>query len=341
MLTHILPTSLPTQPHHLPLKMSTSNENDKEDCPSSSQNCNFACPFGGTWYACPDEPYFIGCCSSDPCTNTVTNTSEICPSIHTASFNRALFSEIRPNTCIGAPNENWYTCNHTEPAFLGCCGVNPCVEGGCPVEELLPAAWSSSRGDQFELFRDGDNERDGDEGEDGGEGLSGGAIAGIVVGVVAGVLIIAGLGWFLWRKRRTAGRSSSMAETVQPMYTENGHLNTGSPYQGMSIQILSRRLADDQTRTFPAPEHRPSIPRARQLVPRSPRRSLRMAGRSLRSAVAMSITGLSFTGWVLRSRIRFPSWRVPISQRCTSWTLVIVDPILVTFPASVCNDSIT
>ncbi|RYF37737.1 MAG: glycosyl hydrolase family protein, partial [Cytophagaceae bacterium] len=42
-------------------------------------------------------------------------------------------------------------------------------------------------------------------GDEGDEGLSGGAIAGIVIGVLLGLSLLAGLAWFFWRKRKMAG----------------------------------------------------------------------------------------------------------------------------------------
>ncbi|KAL4811054.1 hypothetical protein BDV18DRAFT_155665 [Aspergillus unguis] len=208
-----------------------------DDCPNGSENCHFRCPSGGTWYTCPDEPYFVGCCSSDPCTNTqhVKNASNVCPDVYAATFDQSLFDEIRPNSCIGSANTNWYTCNATEPPFLGCCGVNPCKEGKCPKKELLPAAWSSTRGDQFELFDDrGANDDDVTGSEDGG--LSGGAIAGIVVGAVVGVLILLGIGWWIWRKRRdTKGTYTAAGHTRGPSNMsedgEYGYMHPASSYQ--------------------------------------------------------------------------------------------------------------
>ncbi|KAL4910830.1 hypothetical protein BDW74DRAFT_141971 [Aspergillus multicolor] len=213
------------------------------DCASGSANCHFTCPSGGTWYVCPEAPFFVGCCSSDPCTND--NTTHPCPDTYAASFDGALFDSIRPNTCIDESNDNWFTCNFTEPRFMGCCSINPCANGTCPHENVLPAAWSGSRGDQYALFLDED-----DTEEDGGgdSGLSGGAIAGIVVGAVAAIVILLGAWWF-WRRRKRGvdgkggytaghGRGPSMGEGSENMYGSNagagseyGYQNPASPYQ--------------------------------------------------------------------------------------------------------------
>ncbi|KAI9373645.1 hypothetical protein BJX61DRAFT_552146 [Aspergillus egyptiacus] len=186
--------------------------------PSSSENCHFTCPNGGTWWVCPNEPRFVGCCASDPCTGTTT--APTCPDLYPASFDGAIFDEFVPNNCVDNPSSNWYTCNFTNPRFLGCCRSNPCANDGCPEEDLLPAAWSVRQPGQFELFLD---QRGDDGGGDGGAGagdaaLSAGAIAGVVVGGVAGVAgVLAGLVLVLrWRekkrKRRTQGQGQPVVE---------------------------------------------------------------------------------------------------------------------------------
>ncbi|KAL4874703.1 hypothetical protein BJY04DRAFT_175301 [Aspergillus karnatakaensis] len=187
------------------------------DCPaSSSPSCNFTCPAGGTWYTCQDPPYFVGCCSSDPCTNVSPRSTSPCPDggLYPASFNPAIFNSFLPNTCIGEENANWFTCNFTTPPFLGCCLTNPCANGSCPQSDLVQAAWTAEGGgvDQFVLFRDegsSSNDTTGDDGDDSGGdsgGLSAGAIAGIVVGVVALIAVLLALWWFLRRKKK-AGRA--------------------------------------------------------------------------------------------------------------------------------------
>ncbi|PWY71031.1 hypothetical protein BO70DRAFT_373783 [Aspergillus heteromorphus CBS 117.55] len=91
-------------------------------CPTSSTNCHFSCPSGGTWFICPDAPYFVGCCASDPCKNPA---SAPCRDLHPASFNTSLFPQILPNDCIGQTSSDWYACNFTKPSFLGCCKNRP------------------------------------------------------------------------------------------------------------------------------------------------------------------------------------------------------------------------
>ena len=58
----------------------------------------------------------------------------------------------------------------------------------------------------------------------GGDGLSGGAIAGVVIGVVAAVILIAGGAFLLWRRKRKAPKkleTTEMSHTdTPPAYTD-------------------------------------------------------------------------------------------------------------------------
>ncbi|KAL4920396.1 hypothetical protein BDW62DRAFT_177404 [Aspergillus aurantiobrunneus] len=241
------------------------------DCSSASSSCHFTCPRGGTWYVCPDEPYFVGCCSSDPCTNA--NTTSPCPDTYAASFDTDLFDSIRPNTCIEGSNSDWYTCNFTSPPFVGCCASNACGQTeGCPDDDVLPAAWSSSRSDQFELFMDEDV--DSPNGDDGDGGLSGGAIAGIVVGAVAGVVILLAALWFVRRRRKAKSvegpmghmrSSSGVPGEQQNLYTgEYGYQyqHPTSPYQDSqsSPGQLNSKYPSGSSAGFSAPGLSPPLP---------------------------------------------------------------------------------
>ncbi|KAK9858993.1 hypothetical protein MYU51_015893 [Penicillium brevicompactum] len=187
--------------------MSNSNLN-------SSSN-HFSCPKGGAWYVCPDEPQFVGCCSQDPCRNVDANSTSPCPEpyLYYASYDPSIHEEIPPNACIDGGK--WFTCAGANPPFMGCCASDPCKnpdQTGCPDDDLLPAAWSTSRPGQFALFQD-EGAADDDE-------LSGGAIAGIVVGAVAALAIIGALVWFFVRGRNKKAAAMS------------GHRNTSSVVEG-------------------------------------------------------------------------------------------------------------
>lgn len=58
--------------------------------------------------------------------------------------------------------------------------------------------------------------------EDGGEDLSGGAIAGIVVGSVAGLAIIAGAAWFLWRRAASEEESKRQIDEADEKLRDLG-----------------------------------------------------------------------------------------------------------------------
>jgi len=124
-------------------------------CPqSSSQNCNFTCPNGGTWWVCAAPNYFVGCCSSDPCQNTGPTPCRA-DGLAAAEFNPSIYNDFVPNNCLNANSSFWYTCQK-EPTFIGCCLVDPCTQTpGCPQSSLLQAAWAPSRPDQETLFLDG------------------------------------------------------------------------------------------------------------------------------------------------------------------------------------------
>ena len=203
------------------------------NCTSGSASCHFTCPNGGTWYACPNEPYFLGCCSSDPCTNS--NITEPCPDVYAASFDPSIYDSIRPNTCINVTSSNWYTCSDTSPPFIGCCTSNPCSDG-CPAGNLRASAWSHSRGDQLELFEDA--APSGGGGGGGGGGLSGGAIAGIVVGCVAAVAILVFAVWFfLWRRKKKNRVPAWGAPSVEQRTVEYMYQTPASPYPGSFLSL--------------------------------------------------------------------------------------------------------
>ena len=211
--------------------------------PSSSQSCNFTCPKGGNWYTCRNFPYFTGCCTSNPCQNTTAQAA--CPDLYPASFNPNVYNSILPNDCLNSSSNNWYTCNGTDPTFVGCCRSNPCVQGSCPTTDLIPAAWSTSTPGQLQIFLDAPttlqpgatpsstasesgmamampmpSESENRE----NSGLSTGAIAGIAIGVIIVILTIVFLfailmyhrGWHARRKReRGIGHHSMPCMTNQ------------------------------------------------------------------------------------------------------------------------------
>jgi hypothetical protein len=126
-------------------------------CELGSPNCHFTCPFGGAWHVCRDPPYFVGCCSSDPCTNA---TESACPpeNLYSSIFDGDVYDKILPGSCIGDSPNNFFTCNYTFPPFTGCCRTNPCTQMvGCPLGDVLPAAWKpDSVYSMYDIFLDKD-----------------------------------------------------------------------------------------------------------------------------------------------------------------------------------------
>lgn len=209
-------------------------------CAGGSTDCNFTCPKGGSWFACTSEPYFVGCCASDPCTNANTTTTP-CPDLYPASFNSSIYDKIRPNNCINNPSTDWYTCA-SGTSFLGCCKSNACQDG-CSSDDLLPAAWSSAAVGQLQLFLDGASTSTATSSTSTststssstgacGSGLSSGAIAGIVVGAA---FVLTTIFAALFLRRRRLRREASTAQEGQRTFSgEYKSYNSPlSPYQGM------------------------------------------------------------------------------------------------------------
>ncbi|PYH89619.1 hypothetical protein BO71DRAFT_402889 [Aspergillus ellipticus CBS 707.79] len=196
-------------------------------CTAGSTNCNFTCPNGGSWFVCPSAPYFVGCCASDPCSDST------CPSLYPASFNSSIFDEIVANRCIDQPSTNWYTCNTTSPTFIGCCKSNPCGDG-CPDDDLISAAWSSTAVGQFHLFLDGASTPTATPTpSNDSSGLGAGAIAGITVGSVAGLATIIAL-FFLLRRRRHRNATGKPGEQ-RILMGQYGEYGPASPYQDSNM----------------------------------------------------------------------------------------------------------
>lgn len=101
----------------------------------SLQYLNPFCPQGGTWFVCPSGSRFLGCCTSDPCQNG-------CPEndLKVASFNSTDYGLFANQECVAG---QFYTCEKTNPPFIGCCTINPCDTGQCPQTDLVPALLSN------------------------------------------------------------------------------------------------------------------------------------------------------------------------------------------------------
>lgn len=171
-----------------------------------------SCPRGGDWYICQGTTVeFVGCCTSDPCADGTGFCEE--GRLRPASFSASQYSKIpalqcddrnpRPDT---AP-PFWYTCMANNPPFLGCCYNNPCVAGSCPDVNLTAAKMTDEPQIRENFLRDAGEVTTGEK-----KGLSGGAIAGIVVGVVAALALAIGAWWYMRRrKQKHAGEKAPLA----------------------------------------------------------------------------------------------------------------------------------
>lgn len=99
------------------------------------------------------------------------------------------------------------------------------------------------------MFKDGDDGGEsGESGDSEGTSLSGGAIAGIVVGCVAGVAILIFAVWFLLRRRKkrqapVEGTPAIAVSQMQSMYPEEYlYQNQPSPYRGSFLSPFSFAL---------------------------------------------------------------------------------------------------
>ncbi|KAM5354284.1 hypothetical protein ACJ41O_000934 [Fusarium nematophilum] len=193
-----------------------------------------SCPSGGKFYICEDaETEFVGCCTSDPC----SDGKGTCPDddLRVASFSGDSYEDIPPQDCDDPRgSEIWFTCKFNSPPFMGCCDENPCAKGSCARSKVVPAMLSDDTANR-ERFLQPDDEgtatgtsgsatatasSDADSDDGGSGGLGTGATAGIAVGAaVVGLFLLAGLIWLLWWKPRQKKKSGQEFQSVPPAPT--------------------------------------------------------------------------------------------------------------------------
>ncbi|KAI9705267.1 MAG: hypothetical protein M1820_005265 [Bogoriella megaspora] len=100
------------------------------------QDFGLSCPSGGSWYSCGSGSHFVGCCLSEACANG-------CPAgnLKPASFDPAYYGDFPDQECSAG---DWYTCNKTQPPFLGCCKIKACDQNTCPDEDLAAGFLSNN-----------------------------------------------------------------------------------------------------------------------------------------------------------------------------------------------------
>lgn len=168
-----------------------------------------SCPNGGDFHICENtKREFIGCCTMDPC----ADGSGLCEktNLRAASFSEASYLAIPPQSCDSTGgDDHFYTCTANDPPFIGCCTLNPCVNMTCPSENLRAAVLSSNH-DYRASFLSPSSSSSGSKSttakNSGSNGLSSAAIAGIVIGILAFVILV--VGFMLWRRREWPFKST-------------------------------------------------------------------------------------------------------------------------------------
>lgn len=198
--------------------------------------------FSGDYHACDSTPdRFVGCCEIDPC---VVGGSCKGGALKPMSFNQDSFSSaFQDQQCSTG---KWYTCQDTNPPFVGCCTSNPCgTESGCSDEDLIGGSLSSNVSEAASWLSAAKSESLATTSSvakasssstvatasvtqapsssavvtaSSGQKLSGGAIAGVAIGVAALVIfLIAAL--FIYRRRKATTIESRSYETKNLMDT--------------------------------------------------------------------------------------------------------------------------
>lgn len=201
-------------------------------------NANFTCPLGGNWYACASDSVskFVGCCTSDPCTNGCFQGNTF-----SAGLNPTIYGKLPDASCeIGS---SFYTCT-SGITFWGCCKTNPCANNStCAGGDLTPAFMA--RPEQFSAYVTASTSSSptasataSNSPSNSDESSSNGAIiGGAVGGGIGGALIIGALIWFLCRRRKQRNQQYAAApigDTAHPAGREKGNATNSNYYDGQS-----------------------------------------------------------------------------------------------------------
>ncbi|KAF1913918.1 hypothetical protein BDU57DRAFT_558850 [Ampelomyces quisqualis] len=155
---------------------------------------NFTCPAGGEWYACgASTSKFVGCCTSDPCSNGCVQGN-----IRQGAFDVAGHGKFPDASC--GSSSNFFTCA-ADTTFWGCCKSDPCTNtpaATCKEGDLVPAFME--RPEQFNAYAPSSSPG-ASSSSDGGSSNSA-VIGGAVGGGLGGAIIIGVLIFFFCRRRR-------------------------------------------------------------------------------------------------------------------------------------------
>lgn len=166
---------------------------------TSTSQLGLSCPSKGQFYVCENAAIrFVGCCTVDPC----ADGSGSCPqsALTPASFSSDHYDTIPAQNCAAPSNSShWFTCQSSQPPFLGCCNVNACQNNGCPTDSLLSATLSDNTTDAQIFLSNAPSATSTatpsasstpDASGSSGYSLSLGAILGIAIGCTALIAII-------------------------------------------------------------------------------------------------------------------------------------------------------
>ncbi|KAL8401132.1 hypothetical protein RB596_008061 [Gaeumannomyces avenae] len=212
----------------------------------TAEKLETSCPSGGRFFVCADAPKrFLGCCTVDPCSR-----GGDCPkgNLTTTTFSADLFEDIPPQDCIGAPgSKSWFTCKANSPPFMGCCSDNPCQSKppGCPASKLIPARLSDNKTNAA-VFLSSSSSPSGTPTPtpppptppQPAAGLHPGAIAGIVVGALLVIGLVAAL--LFLRRRRNRNRESRIIAEFPAKYIPAALPDMG---QHQAKDVASQRSA--------------------------------------------------------------------------------------------------
>ncbi|ROT38237.1 hypothetical protein SODALDRAFT_324637 [Sodiomyces alkalinus F11] len=206
---------------------------------NQTERLGVSCPEGGQFYVCAGkETEFLGCCTSDPCTDSADGH---CPirDLRPASFDPDRYANIPRQSCDDARSHRiWWTCRTNDPPFLGCCASDPCGEG-CPSDHLVQAVLSEDEDSRLPFVPEeattssptssptaSPSPSDEPSDPSGSSGLPTGAIVGIAIGGALALLLLAFVAWKSYRKARK--------DNDQSLRPEMGFAHAGPRHSDLS-----------------------------------------------------------------------------------------------------------
>ncbi|RMZ72896.1 Transmembrane domain of the Epidermal Growth Factor Receptor family of Tyrosine Kinase [Pyrenophora seminiperda CCB06] len=192
---------------------------------ANSSYYDFHCEAGAKWYACAAGSKFVGCCTTDPCSNGCAQGN-----IRPGAYNITHYGEFPDGSC--GTSSNFFSCI-AGPSFWGCCKSNPCAATPpsiCPPGDLVPAFMD--RPEQFKAYVEANSTSDTSSKSNTGA-IIGGVVGGVfVIGIIGAIII------FMLRRRRNRKRGDGYmgAAAMVPMMKGEKHDEHGNSmhYSGLS-----------------------------------------------------------------------------------------------------------